>query len=65
MEYESGQKSIDPRHLVRLARALYVEDIDIKLQSDPRPGSAPLQRQAPDDAAGRSRAAQRPGPHEA
>jgi transcriptional regulator with XRE-family HTH domain len=46
MEYESGQRSIDPRHLSRLARALYVEDSDIKLQSDPRPGVAPLERQA-------------------
>jgi transcriptional regulator with XRE-family HTH domain len=45
MEYESGQKSIDPRHLSRLARALYVEDSDIRLQSDPRPGTPPLERQ--------------------
>jgi transcriptional regulator with XRE-family HTH domain len=47
MEYESGQRSIDPRHLIRLARALYVEESDIKLQSEPRPGSAPLERQPP------------------
>jgi transcriptional regulator with XRE-family HTH domain len=46
MEYESGQRSIDPRHLTRLARALYVEDSDIRLQSDPRPGAPPLERQA-------------------
>jgi len=45
MEYESGQRSIDPRHLSRLARALYVEESTIKLQSDPRPGAAPLERQ--------------------
>lgn len=45
MQYESGQRSIDPRHIPRLARALYVEDSDIKLQSDPRPGSAPMERQ--------------------
>ena len=47
MEYESGQRSIDPRHLSRLAKALYVEDADIRLQSDPRPGAPPLERQAP------------------
>ncbi len=45
MEYESGQRSIDPRHLGRLARALYVEETAIKLQSEPRPGAAPLERQ--------------------
>lgn len=45
MEYESGQRSIDPRHLSRLAKALYVEDGDIRLQSDPRPGAPPLERQ--------------------
>ncbi|MGC8781465.1 MAG: helix-turn-helix domain-containing protein [Anaerolineae bacterium] len=50
MEYESGQRSIDRRHLARLARALYVEESDIKLQSDPRPGAAPLERQAPREA---------------
>lgn len=45
MQYESGQRSIDPRHISRLARALYVEDIELKLHSDPRPGSGPLERQ--------------------
>jgi transcriptional regulator with XRE-family HTH domain len=45
MEYESGQRSIDPRHLGRLARALYIEESDIKLRSDPRPGATPLERQ--------------------
>lgn len=45
MEYESGQRSLDPRHLSRIARALYVEETDIKLHSDPRPGAAPLERQ--------------------
>jgi transcriptional regulator with XRE-family HTH domain len=47
MEYESGQRSIDPRHLSRLAKALYVEDADIRLQSDPKPGAPPLEKQAP------------------
>ncbi len=37
VEYESGQRSIDPRHLSRLARALYVEESEIRLRSDPRP----------------------------
>lgn len=37
MEYESGTRSIDPRHLSRLARALYVEESEIRLRSDPRP----------------------------
>ncbi len=46
MEYESGQRSIDPRHLGRLARALYVDEAEIRLRCDPRPGSAPLERQA-------------------
>ena len=46
MEYESGQRSIDPRHLGRLARALYVDEAEIKLQSDPRPGAGPA-RAAP------------------
>jgi transcriptional regulator with XRE-family HTH domain len=50
MEYESGQRSVDPRHLNRIARALYVEESDIKLRSDPRPGAAPLERQPPRDA---------------
>ena len=44
MEYESGLRSIDPRHLTRLARALYVEEEDIRLQSEPRPGAPPLER---------------------
>ena len=37
VEYEAGQRAIDPRHIGRLARALYVEESEIKLQSDPRP----------------------------
>jgi hypothetical protein len=37
VEYESGQRSVDPRHLSRLARALYVEESEIRLRSDPRP----------------------------
>ncbi len=37
VEYESGQRSVDPRHLGRLARALYVEEAEIRLHSDPRP----------------------------
>jgi transcriptional regulator with XRE-family HTH domain len=37
VEYEAGQRSIDPRHLSRLARALYVEESDVRLRSDPRP----------------------------
>lgn len=45
MEYESGQRSIDPRHVSRIARALYVEESDIRLHSDPRPGASPLERQ--------------------
>ena len=45
IEYEAGLRSIDPKHLTRLARVLYVEDADIKLQCDPKPGSAPLERQ--------------------
>jgi transcriptional regulator with XRE-family HTH domain len=45
MEYESGQRSIDPRHLGRLARAMYIDDADIKLRSDPRPGAGTLERQ--------------------
>ncbi len=36
MDYESGQRSIDPRHLGRLARALYVEESDIRLHSESR-----------------------------
>jgi transcriptional regulator with XRE-family HTH domain len=50
LEYESGQRSIDPRHLNRIARALYIEEADIKLRSDPRPGAAPLERQPSRDA---------------
>jgi transcriptional regulator with XRE-family HTH domain len=45
MEYESGQRGIDPRHLGRLARALYVDEAEIKLLSDPRPGAGHLERQ--------------------
>ncbi len=45
MEYESGQRSIDPRHLSKLARALYVDQSDIKLNTEPRPGAGPLERQ--------------------
>jgi transcriptional regulator with XRE-family HTH domain len=45
MEYESGQRSIDPRHLTRIARALYVEESELRLHSDPRPGTSPLERQ--------------------
>lgn len=61
MEYESGQRSIDRRHLARLARALYVEESDIKLQSDPRPGAAPLERQPPREASRSAPAAQPAG----
>ncbi len=45
MEYEAGTRSIDPRHLSRLARALYVEESEIRLRSDPRPGAGQLERQ--------------------
>ena len=45
LEYESGQRSVEPRHLNRLARALYVEESEIRLHSDPRPGAPPLERQ--------------------
>ncbi len=45
MEYESGQRSVDVRHISRLARALYVEESEIKLHSDPRPGAGTLERQ--------------------
>ncbi len=45
MEYEAGQRSVDPRHLSRLARALYVEEADLRLRSDPRPGTGQLERQ--------------------
>lgn len=63
MEYESGTRSIDPRHLSRLARALYVEESEIRLRSDPRPaGSPPLKQEvqqepAPTSAADSSSAA--------
>lgn len=56
MEYEAGQRSVDPRHLSRLARALYVEEADLRLRSDPRPGTGQLERQ-PRPAAGPSAAA--------
>ncbi len=39
MEYEAGTRSIDPRHLSRLAKALYVEESEIRLRCDPRPGA--------------------------
>lgn len=45
MEYESGQRSVDVRHISRLARALYIEESEIKLHSDPRPGAGALERQ--------------------
>jgi transcriptional regulator with XRE-family HTH domain len=51
MEYESGQRGIDPRHLGRLARALYVDEGEIKMQSDPRPGAGHLERQPRPDRA--------------
>jgi transcriptional regulator with XRE-family HTH domain len=47
MEYESGARSIDPRHLSRLAKALYVEESEIRMRCEPRPGGAALERQAP------------------
>jgi transcriptional regulator with XRE-family HTH domain len=45
IEYEAGQRSIDPRHLGRLARALYVEESEIRLQSDRRPTPPPAPRE--------------------
>jgi transcriptional regulator with XRE-family HTH domain len=48
MEYEAGQRSIDARHLGRLARALYIEETEIKLRSDPRPTASaerPMRRE--------------------
>jgi len=45
MEYESGQRSVDVRHISRLARALYIEESEIKLRSDPRPGAGVLEKQ--------------------
>jgi transcriptional regulator with XRE-family HTH domain len=50
-EYESGTRSVDPRHLSRLARALYVEEADIKMRCDPRPGMRSEARPAPPAAA--------------
>lgn len=47
MEYEAGTRSIDPRHLSRLAKALYVEESEIRMRCDPRPGGAALERQSP------------------
>lgn len=43
MEYEAGLRSVDPRHLNRLARALYVEETDIRMRGEPRPGATPLE----------------------
>jgi transcriptional regulator with XRE-family HTH domain len=57
MEYESGQRSIDPRHLGRLARALYVDEAEIRLRCEPRPGATPLERQPRHE-----RTASRPSP---
>jgi transcriptional regulator with XRE-family HTH domain len=45
MEYEAGTRSIDPRHLSRLAKALYVEESELRLRCDPRPGTSQLERQ--------------------
>jgi transcriptional regulator with XRE-family HTH domain len=45
MEYESGTRSLDPRHLSRLARALYVEESEIRMRCEPRPGAGTLERQ--------------------
>lgn len=45
MEYEAGTRSIDPRHLTRLAKALYVEESELRLRCEPRPGAAQLERQ--------------------
>jgi transcriptional regulator with XRE-family HTH domain len=53
MEYESGQRSVDVRHISRLARALYIEESEIKLRSDPRPGAGTLERQTRRDDAPR------------
>jgi transcriptional regulator with XRE-family HTH domain len=57
MEYEAGTRSIDPRHLTRLAKALYVEESEIRLRCDPRPGAAQLERQGARPEAGRNEAA--------
>jgi transcriptional regulator with XRE-family HTH domain len=51
MEYEAGQRSVDPRHLGRLARALYVDESEIRLRGDPRPGALPLERRPKSDRA--------------
>ena len=45
MEYESGTRSIDPRHLSRLAKALYVEESEVRMRCEPRPGAGTLERQ--------------------
>ena len=42
LEYESGQRSIDPRHLNRIARALYIEEARHQASI----GSAPRRRAA-------------------
>lgn len=49
LEYEAGTRSIDPRHLSRIAKALYVEESEIRLRCDPRPGAGQLERQGPMD----------------
>ncbi len=47
LEYEAGTRSIDPRHLTRIAKALYVEESELSLRCDPRPGAGQLERQGP------------------
>src|SRR5512133_2966801 len=64
IEYESGQRSIDPRHIGRLARALYVEESEIRLQSERRPPSGPPPREAVREAAPPSAAPRPPRSHE-
>ena len=45
MEYESGQRSVDvPPHFPAGACA-HIEESEIKLHSDPRPGAGALERQ--------------------
>jgi transcriptional regulator with XRE-family HTH domain len=61
MEYEAGTRSIDPRHLTRLAKALYVEESEIRLRCDPRPGAPQLERQGARPEAGRNEAGAAPG----
>ena len=62
MEYESGQRSVDVRHISRLARALYIEESEIKLRSDPRPGAGVLEKQPRrDDAPRPAEPSARPG----